>query len=380
MLELNELVEFARGAHYLSVEMMYCPRPQQPPAQLVFDTCLLSRIGALDAHDVLLLLVDSEATEHSLDPVLEAAETRFGARRVAIARVNPLRLETFDRSLPAHWEWDEPSRWRQMQTSDRWARIDFALHLAAQLAQEQAGFLLMPAQDAVYGRALLERLESAARYYACEGVPAAISPFTPYQHHVLPGVDIPRRIIDAMNAAFSRTPGMRQMIESGQAQSFWGKMNLTPFALCRPLLQRVSRTIWEDDKEIDRALAEGGFCARALWIDDPALYQQTPPVFDRADLKRVIERTLHYSLNIAAPPNEASALSFPQPVRSRLVSLVSPASRSANRLADALIAECRAEISQRLARFGVSWVDWGAYRYVVRVGDPDVQVWGKMPG
>ena len=30
---------------------------------------------------------------------------------------------------------------------------------------------------------------------------------------------------------------------------------------------------------------------------------------------------------------------------------------------------------QRLGRYGLSWVDWGTYRYVVRVGDPLVQVW-----
>jgi len=57
--------------------------------------------------------------------------------------------------------------------------------------------------------------------------------------------------------------------------------------------------------------------------------------------------------------------------------LLHPRFRSAHQAAAALIAECSSEIQVRLERYGLSWVDWGAYRHVVRVGDPCVEVWKR---
>jgi hypothetical protein len=98
-------------------------------------------------------------------------------------------------------------------------------------------------------------------------------------------------------------------------------------------------------------------------------------VFSREDAKTVIMRTLHYSLNI--PGQGASKLNFPLGALGRLRRRVSPSFARWNAEAEALIAECVAEIAPRLARYGASWVDWGAYRYVARVGDPAVEVWRR---
>jgi hypothetical protein len=32
----------------------------------------------------------------------------------------------------------------------------------------------------------------------------------------------------------------------------------------------------------------------------------------------------------------------------------------------------------RVKRYGCSWVDWGAYRYVARPRDPAVEVWKQV--
>ena len=71
----------------------------------------------------------------------------------------------------------------------------------------------------------------------------------------------------------------------------------------------------------------------------------------------------------------ASLLTRPLDPLARLRVRLSPRFASAVALSETLVAECRAEIATRLDRFGASWVDWGAYRYVVQVGDPQVQVW-----
>jgi hypothetical protein len=134
--------------------------------------------------------------------------------------------------------------------------------------------------------------------------------------------------------------------------------------------------VWEDDLEIDRAIREAGYAVRATWIDNPTQYRQALPVFDRDGLRKVIERTLHYSLNIpATPPGSTSLLYRPLDPLGRLHRAISPRFNRAVTLSEQLVAECSAEIAARLGRYGASWVDWGVYRYVVRVGDPLVQVW-----
>jgi hypothetical protein len=112
------------------------------------------------------------------------------------------------------------------------------------------------------------------------------------------------------------------------------------------------------------------------WIDNPARYRQALPVFDRAGLRVVIERTLHYSLSI---PSGKSLLNQPLDAIGRLRKRISPRFARAVALSESIIAECSAEAAARLQRYGMSWVDWGVYRYAVRVGDPLVQVWKYEP-
>jgi hypothetical protein len=243
------------------------------------------------------------------------------------------------------------------------------------------GAVLMPAHDAVYGRPLLEALRQASSSLRdALGRPAAVSPYAAQVHTPMPGVPIDPFVIDMLNAAFSRDEDMAGRIARDEVQGFWGKMSLTPYALCADILSGASASVWEDDKEIDRALREAGARVRALYVDDPALYRQCPPVFTRADVRRVIERHLHYSLNIPAdPPGGAGALCQPLHAAARERAARDPDFARAAGAAQAEIASCRLEIEDRIARTGVSWVDWGAYRYVVRIGSPDVQVWRRVP-
>jgi len=146
---------------------------------------------------------------------------------------------------------------------------------------------------------------------------------------------------------------------------------MIPFACCGDVFDHAETMIWEDDLEIDRVLRERdwGVVTR---MTTPALYRQALPVYDLAGLRSVIERTLHYSLNI---PGETSLLTRPLDRIGRLHRKISPRFARALDLSEAITAACRAETTERLNRYKVSWVDWGAYRYVVRVGDPLVQVW-----
>ncbi|MBE2182521.1 MAG: hypothetical protein IAE89_03760 [Anaerolineae bacterium] len=361
------------SAHFLSVEMMYKPRPDHPSARMVFDAAFRARLAALNRADGVLLLANDLNT---LDSLRVFAETYSELHWIA-AIVNPKPLGHYRPNPPYQWEWENPARWMIFKTSDRWARIDFAMRTAA-AGKNSAGILLMPAHDAVYGRELLSRLEKAAQYYACDGVPAAVSPFAPDQHTPLKGVAYEQNVSEAMNAAFARDSHMRQKLRRDQVQAFWGKMNMLPFALCGAVLEAASQKVWEDDKEIDRAIRDCGYCARALWISDLEIYRQSPPVFTRQDLKRVIARTLHYSLNIPTKPLGASSLNRPLDFQGKLRQLFSPQFRRANRLAETLIRECMVDIENRVRRYGVSWVDWGNYRYVVQVGNPDVEVWKKI--
>jgi hypothetical protein len=153
-------------------------------------------------------------------------------------------------------------------------------------------------------------------------------------------------------------------------------MSMMPFGMCGEILHRVETMVWEDDLEIDRVIREAGFGVGCRLVN-PSIYRQALPVVDRAALRNVLNRTLHYSLNI---PGETSLLTRPLDKAGQVHKLLSPRFSRALQLSEAITAECQAEIQQRLQRYGMSWVDWGAYRYVVRVGDPLVQVWKYEPG
>lgn len=362
------------GVRLISAEFMHKPRPAEPRARRVFDYALASRLGELSQHDdaAVALICDSAATADSFSDLPDAyPRLQFAA---LLANPEPVAPGTLD-DTPARCGWDDPAGWRRYAPTDRWARIVRSLDLARQLAPP--GFLIMPAHDAVWGRGLLRLLLNLSERHAQNGLPDAVSPYTPYQHSAVPGADIPREIIDAVNAAFGRDSRLRWRLRAGHYQAFWGKTGLLPFAACGDLLSRVDTDIWEDDLEIDRALREIGCGARARWIGNPALYRQALPVFDRAGLRAVIDRTLHYSLPI---PGDTSLLTRPLDAVGRVRRLVDPGFARGLALADAVTAECRAGIAARLERCGRSWVDWGAYRYVVRVGDPHVQVWKYKSG
>jgi hypothetical protein len=272
--------------------------------------------------------------------------------------------------MPTRCEWHDPAAWQRYEMTDRWARILYALDAVRQL--DQPGYLIMPAHDAVWGEGLLDMLIKLSQQHVKNGQPAAVSPYPSMQHSPVPGVDIPQEIIDALNAAFARDSSLPPRLESGEYQAFWGKMGMIPFGMCREIARRVEPIVWEDDLEIDRAIREAGYTAAACWISDPSLYHQALPVFDRAGLRAVINRTLHYSLNI---PGDTSVLTRPLDAAGEARKRIDPRFRQGIELSEAITAECQAEIAERLRRYGASWVDWGAYRYVVRVGDPLVQVW-----
>jgi hypothetical protein len=151
---------------------------------------------------------------------------------------------------------------------------------------------------------------------------------------------------------------------------------MIPFGMAGEIMRQVETMIWEDDLEIDRVIQKAGFGRRCLWVDQPALYRQSPPVFNRDDLKAIIERTLHYSMNIPGKfPAEKSLLNQPLDVVGRIHQRLSRRFARAVALSEEITADCNAEAAERIKRCGMSWVDWGAYRYVVTIGDPLVQVW-----
>lgn len=362
------VAEYLGGVHFLSAEMIYRPRPDEPRARAVFDHAFRARLGALNAEDGLLLLVDSTESLESLRPLL----TEGPPLRAAALVVNPAPLIN-PPDTPYTLGWDTPAAWHALQTTDRWARLLAALAVVSAL--DGGGGLVLPALDAVYGRPLLRWLEAQSMELG-RGVRAAVSPVTPFQHYRVPGASIPLAIIEALNSAFNRDETLPARLASGQAQGVWGKMSLIPFAACVGLAAALDTAVWEDDKEIDRALRERGVATRGLWQPDPALYHQVPPVFDRAGLKAVIGRTLHYSLNIpAARPAGSSFLAVTPPLR--FCAEDSIWYHEGRQLADALIGECLAEIAARVAHSGASWVDWGRYRYVARIGVPGAEMWAR---
>jgi len=359
------------GRHYLDAEFMYRPRPQTAREQVVFDSTLRSRLAALAQNDAVVFICDSQATIKSL----QLFEAEFPQVLMTAIITNSLPYKGKSGSTPDDLRWETPDTWERMQTTDRWARIDTALYIGSLMTQ--SGYLLMPAHDAVWGKNLLPKLEHFANRYAKNNLPAAVSPYTYHQHSAVEGANIPDDVIHLMNTALSRDTSFRWKIWRDAVQAFWGKMSMTPFGMCGAIRANSDQTLWEDDLDIDRIIRELGYGVRCLWVDDPALYRQAPPVFDREGVRKVIERTLHYSLHIPDERVGGSSLNVPLDWLGQLRQIVSPRFRKYNPDAEKLIAECATEIGERLENFGASWVDWGAYRYVARVRDPVVEIWRR---
>lgn len=376
ILDTPEVLARLQGRRLVCAELMYKPRPDEPRARHVFDFTLQSRLSELCRYDdsAVVFVCDSAATADSLAH-LRAVFPQL-PMLAAIANPEPLPASPNDpyRETPTRCGWHNPQGWRRCNLTDRWTRILFALNVVKQLPH--SGYLILPAHDAVWGRGLLDLLMRFSERHAANGIPAAVSPYTYYQHSRVPGVEIPRLIIDALNAAFARDSRLRWRFRSGRYQAYWGKMGMIPFVMCGELVRRAETMVWEDDLEIDRALREAGYSVRTRWIDNPALYRQALPVFDRDGLRAVINRTLHYSLNIPGKTyGETSVLNLPLDRFGRLRRRIDPRFARALALSEAITAECMAGIAERIRSCGASWVDWGAYRYAVRVGDPLVQVW-----
>lgn len=359
------------GCRVIDAEFMYRQRPAPGPERVVFDGALRSRLRELGPDDGVLWIANSAETLDSLNPFV----TEFSHLRQTAALVNPAFESGDSGHTPRELRWQEPDSWARCTMTDRWARIDFALATGSALGE---GWLAMPAHDAVWGRGLLTHLMRFALRHAQGSVPAAVSPYAPQPHSSMTGVDIPRDVIDLLNAAFERDSLLAWRIRRDQMQGFWGKMALMPCVQCDALLQHVNRGTFEDDLHIDRVLREQGFRARAWWAGNRSLYRQVLPVFDRAGARAVIERTLHYSLNVSGVGVGGSLLNMQRDPFLQMKARFFPHFGRACREADNLIAECSAEISFRLTEYGASWVDWGAFRHVVRVGDPYVEVWRRL--
>jgi hypothetical protein len=379
IMPLAAAVERLDACSLIDAEFMHQPRPTAQRERLVFDFALNTRLTELSRHDnaAVLLLCRDQHTAASVAH-LPAAYPRLTLVAVTAAPtpISAAATES-DARTPYHCAWDAPERWQRYAQTDRWARIIAALTIASRLPRP--GHLIMPAHDAVWGRGLLAHLLRLSGRYAQAGLPAAVSPYTYHQQSRVPGVDIPRDIIAALNAAFAHDSWLWLRLRRGRYQAFWGKMGLLPFGMCASVLARAEPLVWEDDLEIDSAIRAAGWGACCRWIANPAHYRQALPVFDRAGLRKVVERTLHYSLNLPGAYYGAhSVLNQPLDQVGRWRRL-DPRFDRAVRLSDAIIAEVNAEIAERIGRYGCSWVDWGGYRYVVRVGDPFVQVWGAAP-
>jgi len=371
-----EVAAVLTGRKFIDAEFMYKPCPTEGRARIVFDYTLHSRLSALTAQDAALFICNSPETAASFSDfesqyphvrmiaTIANPATIVGARHVSPVSDSPHRLN-----------WESPDSWRQYATTDRWARIDAALHIASLI--DSPGYLVMPAHDAVWGCDLLARLKQFSEKFARGGLPAAVSAYTYHQHSPVPGADIPQDIIDLLNTAFGRDTLFGWKMRMDQVQAFWGKMGMIPFGMCGVVRENSEKTIWEDDLEIDRVIRESGYGVRCMWVRDPKVYRQALPVFDRDGVRQVIERTLHYSLNIPSQTIGESSLNFPLDTLGKIRRLINPKFAKSNAQAEALIAECNAKISARLKECNASWVDWGAYRHVMRVGDPAVAVWKR---
>ncbi|MHB8626765.1 MAG: hypothetical protein ACYDBJ_18560 [Aggregatilineales bacterium] len=360
-----------RTIRLLNAEFLYAPRPTPGRSRTVFDFALESRLAALDpSHDSVLLIVNSNATVDSVKPLLE----RHPTLPITVQIANPTPWPDSGSDTPAQLGWRSPERWQRYCQSDRWARIDAALDAASRI--DPNGYLIMPSHDAVWGRGLLPTLLATSVRHVRNGIPAAVSPYSYYRHSDVPGAAIPSDVIGVLNAALNRDVCFGWKLRRGKLQSFWGKTGLLPRPLCAPIRAKADQTFFEDDSEIDRAISTSGGNARAIWIRNPAVYRQALPIFSEADVRRVIERTLHYSL-----PVNGSALLTPPDEWEKLRRLIRPHYAGYAVRAEQLIAAAQRSIRARIDQFGASWIDWGAYRYVVRVGDPEVEVWrmGRYP-
>ena len=364
------------GRFLISTEFMYRPRPDDPRERHVFDFTLASRLAELSRYERAAALficnsaptIDSLAYLRDLYPHLTLL--------AAVANPEPIAPTSGDpyADTPRVCGWDAPEKWVRYSMTDRWARITFALNIARQL--DGSGYLIMPANDVVMGDGLLRSLVRFSQHQVKQGLPAAVSPYTYHQHSTVPDVAIPQDVIDALNAAFARDSWLRWRFQFGHYQSFWGKMGMLPFGMCGEILDRVETMMFEDDLEIDAVIREAGYAVHCKWIDRPSQYRQALPVFSREDLKPVIERTLHYSLAIPGKfYGEKSQFNQPLDRLGRLKMLLSPRFARAVAISESVIAECNGEIARRVDQVGMSWTDWGMYRYVVRIGDPLVQVW-----
>lgn len=372
-----DVVPLLHGARFVAAEFMYKPRPASQRERRVFDFALDARLSELSRYEAAVLLICNDAQTVNSLAHLPAAYPRLKMIS-AITNPEPIKRTQPDAysDTPQRCGWTDAAVWQRYSLTDRWARLLFALDVACRL--ESSGSLILPALDAVWGRGLLARLARLSESHAQNGVPAAASAYSYYQHSAIPDLPVDPLMIDAVNAAFNRDSRLRWRLRSGQYQAFWGKMGMIPFGMCGAIRDQAETMVWEDDLEIDRAIRAAGFRAVCRWFDHPTRYRQTLPVFDRAGLRAVIDRTLHYSLNI---PGDGSIISQPLDVWGRMRRRIDAPYAHALALAEAVTAECRGKIAVRLERCGASWVDWGAYRYAVRVGDPFVQVWkyeGRM--
>jgi hypothetical protein len=350
-------------------EFLYQPPPTDPRARAVYDFCLHSRLTQLSPHDQHIIIGDDIAPPaYALSPSSPSPFSQASGEKGS-------QVPSLHSLTPYQFAWDHPERWQRYVITDRWARIDAALQIGA--AQTGDGYLVMPAWDAVWGDGLLDYLIRLSRKFTRNGLPAAVSPVTYWQHSPVAGAHIPRDVIATLNAAFARDSWLWWKVMTDQVQGFWGKMSVIPFAMCAAIRARVDMTTLEDDLIIDTAIRQLGFGSRAAWIWRPPVYRQALPVFDQDGVRRVIERALHYSLNAqnSRDPVGVSTLNRPPDALVRLHATVNPRIRRANAAADSIIRQCADEIRARVLRFGASWVDWGAYRIVVRVGDVSCEVW-----
>lgn len=368
------------GRRFVDAEFMYKPRPPEGRARIVFDYTLNSRLSALESQDAALFICNSPETAENFSDF----ESRYPHLTMVATIANPMPLSAVGTrhavalqksDTPHRFSWEAPDSWQQHTMTDRWARIDAALHIATLL--DSSGSLIMPAHDAIWGHDLLKKLTQFSKKFAHGDFPSAVSTYTYHQHSPVPGADIPQDVIDLLNTAFGRDALFGWKLRTDRVQGFWGKMGMIPFGMCAMIRENVEKNIWEDDLEIDRVIRESSYGVRCMWVRDPSIYRQALPVFDRDGVRAVIERTLHYSLNIPSKTIGESSLNFPLGPLGKIRRLVNPKFAKYNVLAENLIAECNTKIAARLEKCGASWVDWGAYRYVMRVGDPAVEVWKR---
>ncbi|MDX2161528.1 MAG: hypothetical protein SF162_09405 [bacterium] len=373
------IVRSSSRPRLIVAEFIYSTVPVDARARAVYAYALRSRFQQLTGRDTVLWLCADHAAAHSVTALVRSFGLGRALPQFETHIVNPPPFAGVPEiDTPRQLAWELPQGWTRLTMTDRWARILAALERAA---HEPGAMLAMPAHDAVWGAGLLERLIRFSQRHARAGLGAAVSPYTYWQHSPVPGVDIPEDVIRMLNAAFNRDVTFRCKLWRDQVQGVWGKMSLIPAGMCAGLRVQADTTTLEDDLILDGAVRRLGYAARALWIENPRQYRQALPAFDAEAVRRVIARTLHYSLNVYSPahPFGGSALAAPLDVFGRLRTVVSPRFRRINAAAERLIRAEADAVQARMAASGASWVDWGAYRIVVRRGDPSCEVWKRSP-